>query len=176
MSLLGLPRWLSLQRSPLHCRSLMPVLRRSPGEGNGNPLQYSCLGNLTDRDWQLTVHGSQSEARQWLKHHHVTPAPGTACCWACTVLLAAALLSVAVSSSCPATVCEWRELPLWFSTFPATTAIALLDQWRSQRPWRVSGEKALLLFLIFPSSFTLDTHWLFQQFCPGDRCIGFMVP
>ena len=30
----------------------------SPGEGNDNPLQYSCLGNLLDReDWQATVHG-----------------------------------------------------------------------------------------------------------------------
>ena len=32
--------------------------RRFPGEGNGNPLQYSCLENLTDRGaWQVTVHG-----------------------------------------------------------------------------------------------------------------------
>ena len=31
---------------------------RSPGEGNGNPLQYSCLGNPTDRgDWRATAHG-----------------------------------------------------------------------------------------------------------------------
>ena len=30
----------------------------SPGEGNGNPLQYSCLGNPMDRvDWWATVHG-----------------------------------------------------------------------------------------------------------------------
>ena len=30
---------------------------RSPGEGNGYPLQYSCLGNLTDRGaWRATVH------------------------------------------------------------------------------------------------------------------------
>ena len=30
---------------------------RSPGEGNGNPLQYSCLGNPMDRGaWQATVH------------------------------------------------------------------------------------------------------------------------
>ena len=33
-------------------------LGRSPREGNGNPLQYSCLGNPTDRGaWQATVHG-----------------------------------------------------------------------------------------------------------------------
>ena len=31
---------------------------RSPGEGNGNPLQYSCLGNPMDRGaWWPTVHG-----------------------------------------------------------------------------------------------------------------------
>ena len=32
---------------------------RSPGGGNGNPLQYSCLGNLMDREeaWRATIHG-----------------------------------------------------------------------------------------------------------------------
>ena len=31
-----------------------------PGEGNGNPLQYSCQGNPIDRGvWRATVHGSQ---------------------------------------------------------------------------------------------------------------------
>ena len=36
----------------------IPGLGRFPGEGNGNPLQYSCLGNLIDRvAWQATVHG-----------------------------------------------------------------------------------------------------------------------
>ena len=33
-------------------------LGRSPGEGNGSPLQYSCLENSMDRGtWQATVHG-----------------------------------------------------------------------------------------------------------------------
>ena len=37
---------------------LTPGLGRSPGEGNGNPLQYSCLENPTDGGaWQATVHG-----------------------------------------------------------------------------------------------------------------------
>ena len=36
----------------------IPGSRRCPGEGNGNPLQYSCLENSMDRgDWQGTVHG-----------------------------------------------------------------------------------------------------------------------
>ena len=36
----------------------IPGLGRSPGEGNGSPLQCSCLGNPMDRGvWQATVHG-----------------------------------------------------------------------------------------------------------------------
>ena len=38
---------------------LIPGSGRPPGEGNGNPLQYSCLENLMDRAiWQATVHQS----------------------------------------------------------------------------------------------------------------------
>ena len=37
--------------------SLFPVLRRSPGGGHGNPLQYSCLENSTDREaWRDIVY------------------------------------------------------------------------------------------------------------------------
>ena len=36
----------------------IPGSGRSPGEGNGNPLQYSCLDNPMDRGaWWATVHG-----------------------------------------------------------------------------------------------------------------------
>ena len=36
----------------------IPEWGRSPGEGNGNPLQYSCLGNPMDRGaWPATIHG-----------------------------------------------------------------------------------------------------------------------
>ena len=36
----------------------IPGSGRSPGEGNGNPFQYSCLGNPMDRGaWWATVHG-----------------------------------------------------------------------------------------------------------------------
>ena len=35
---------------------------RSPGEENGNPLQYSCMGNPMDRGaWQATLHGVAKE-------------------------------------------------------------------------------------------------------------------
>ena len=36
---------------------LIPVLGRSPGKGNGNPLQHSCLENSMDKGaWRATVH------------------------------------------------------------------------------------------------------------------------
>ena len=38
--------------------SLIPGLGRSPGEGNGNPVHYSCLENPMDKGaWRATVHG-----------------------------------------------------------------------------------------------------------------------
>ena len=37
---------------------LVPESGRSPGVGNGNPLQYSCLENSMDREvWQAAAHG-----------------------------------------------------------------------------------------------------------------------
>ena len=42
---------------------LIPGSGRSPGVGNGNPLQYSCLENSMDRGaWWATVHGA---AKSW---------------------------------------------------------------------------------------------------------------
>ena len=41
----------------------VPGSGRSPGEGNGNPLQYSCLGNPMDKGaWRATVHGVTKES------------------------------------------------------------------------------------------------------------------
>ena len=41
---------------------LIPGLGKSPGEGNGNPLQYSCLENPMDRGaWWAIIHESEEE-------------------------------------------------------------------------------------------------------------------
>ena len=41
----------------------VPGLGRSLGEGNGNPLQNSCLENSMDREaWQATIHGGHKES------------------------------------------------------------------------------------------------------------------
>ena len=48
----------------------IPGLGRSPGEGNGNQLQYSCLENPMDRGaWRATVHGV---AKSWTRLSNFT--------------------------------------------------------------------------------------------------------
>ena len=54
---------------------LIPGSGRSPGEGNGYPLQYSCLENPKDREaWQATVHRvtkSQTQLKRLSMHKHM---------------------------------------------------------------------------------------------------------
>ena len=52
---------------------LISGLRRSPGEKNGYPLQYSCLDSSTDRGaWWATVHGvAKSRTRLSDEHFHI---------------------------------------------------------------------------------------------------------
>ena len=53
---------------PMQDTGLIPRSGRSPGEGNGNALQYPCLENPMDRvAWWATVHGSQ---RADMTAHH----------------------------------------------------------------------------------------------------------
>ena len=56
---LGFPSGSVVKDSPVNAGASgsIPDLEKSPGEGNGNPLQYSCLGNPIDRGaWQGTDH------------------------------------------------------------------------------------------------------------------------
>ena len=47
-------------------------LERSPGEGNGNPLQCSCLENPMDRGaWWATVHEVQRVRHNWATNTHI---------------------------------------------------------------------------------------------------------
>ena len=57
---MGFPTWLSGKESACQAGDAgsIPGSGKSPEEGNGYPLQYSCLGNSMDRRaWQATVHG-----------------------------------------------------------------------------------------------------------------------
>ena len=54
---------------------LVPGLKRAPGVGNGNPLQYSCLKNSMDRGtWQATVCGvTELETAEYAQMHAYAP-------------------------------------------------------------------------------------------------------
>ena len=65
----GLPWWLRWWRICLQCGrpGFGPWVRKSPREGNGYPLQFSCLENPMDRGaWWATVQGV-SKSQTWLR-------------------------------------------------------------------------------------------------------------
>ena len=66
----------------------VPGLGRSPGERNGNPLQYSCLENPMDREaWWAIVHGvakSQTRLKRLSTAHNATLGPGPTS-WTCNI-------------------------------------------------------------------------------------------
>ena len=70
--LLGFPGGSEVKASACNVGDLglSPGSGRSPGEGNGNPLQYSCMENPMDRGaWQATVHGV---AKSWTQQSNFT--------------------------------------------------------------------------------------------------------
>ena len=57
---MGFPDALVVKNPPINAgdKGFDHWVRKIPGEGSGNLLQYSCLGNLMDREaWWATVHG-----------------------------------------------------------------------------------------------------------------------
>ena len=74
--MVGLPWWLRGKESVCNAGNtevdLIPGLGRPPGEGSGNPLQYSYLGNPMDRGtWRATVHGATKSQTQLSTSHPV---------------------------------------------------------------------------------------------------------
>ena len=66
-----------IKNPPANARDMgsIPGSGRSPGEGNGNPLQYSCLRNRMDRGvWWATVHGvaKDLDTIEWLNNNKTT--------------------------------------------------------------------------------------------------------
>ena len=82
--------------------SLIPGLERSPGVGNGNPLQYSCLENPIDRGtWRATVRraAKESDMTYWLNNNKdIRKGPGHP------------LMALALNQAVP-----WQTW-LWFSS------------------------------------------------------------
>ena len=64
-SLVGFPGGSAVKNLPVSAEDTGSIPRsgRSPGEGSGNPLQYSCLGNPMERGaWWATAHGVTKES------------------------------------------------------------------------------------------------------------------
>ena len=83
----GFPGGSEVKNPPANAGNVgsIPGSGRSPGEGNGNPLQYSCLRNPMDRGaWQATVHGvaKESDMTQQLNNNNNTA--DSLCCTAKT--------------------------------------------------------------------------------------------
>ena len=71
----GLPWWLRWSRIHLQCGKpgFDPLIRKTPGEGNGSPPQYSCLENPMDRGaWWVTVHEVTKSWTQLSDFHFLT--------------------------------------------------------------------------------------------------------
>ena len=72
----GLPWWLSRKESASQWRRYRfdPWVWKTPGWGNGNPLQYFCLGNPKDIGaWWVRVHrvAKESDMTEWLNHNMI---------------------------------------------------------------------------------------------------------
>ena len=71
---MGFPGGSAVNNPPVNARHVgsIPGSGRSSGEGNGNPLQYSCLGNPRDRGaWRATVYEVSKSQTCLSLHAHV---------------------------------------------------------------------------------------------------------
>ena len=79
---MGFPGGAEVKESACNAGDLgsIPGSGRSPGEGNANPLQYSCLENPMDRGaWWATVHGVAESGTRLSHFTHKTPGKNRVC-------------------------------------------------------------------------------------------------
>ena len=115
--LLGLPRG-SVVKNASQCGcgrcGFDPWVGKIPGGGNDNPLQYSCLGNPTDRGaWWATVYGA---TKSWTRLSNWTYRHTHTCCVAREILLLQMGWSVECYRSSSRRVSSWlRRCEKWFN-------------------------------------------------------------
>ena len=126
---------------------LCPSLPLStPGVGNGNPLQYSCLENPTDRGaWWITVHGiAESNMTEWT--HTYTHTPLSTSMWKQLILIQHSVFSVPKLQPCrPLLGQAWFILPCFPSAITMVYRrdhMALSDGW-----WNVFPLFSVHLFM-----------------------------
>ena len=70
--IIRLPRWLSSKEPAYQCKrhGFNPWVRKTPGEENGTPIQYSCLGNLIGRGawWAIVIVHGVEKTQTWLSN------------------------------------------------------------------------------------------------------------
>ena len=117
--------------------SLIPGLGRSPGEGNGNPLHYSCLENAMDRGaWWSTVHtaAKRQAGPKWFSTHRHTYANSA---WNTTFKIQSDWKTMFKLHTCSPTYFTFNFVSLWaFSHFMANR-------------WGNNGNSVWLYFLGF---------------------------
>ena len=116
---------------------LIPGLRRSPGEGNGNPLQYSCLGkNPMDRGgWQATVPWYHRRVRHDLGTNQQQESHGWGTWWATVHGVAKSWTQLSDFTFIFKYV---HRLPWWLSGKESTCQCRRwgFDPWAEKIPWR----------------------------------------
>ena len=137
-STVGIPRWLRGKESTANAgdagdSGLIPGSGRSPWGGNGNPLQYSCLGNPTNREaWWASVHGLD-KSRTPLKQLNGHTQRGRGCS-----SLASPRLLPTAEFTCPLTIYQQTyKVIVARAVFSVRIRVSLLTQFSSQ-PCRVS--------------------------------------
>ena len=162
--------------------SLILGLGRSPGEGNGNSLQYSCLGNPMDREaWWATVHGVRERVRQDLgtKQQQQKPVkwmlfPIVLCLFSLEWLVVSS-----VFSGCPFRWHPWWPVPRgaahpWIQSLPPGSRVFCVFAAHSTS-WLVSlslDELSTGLPVLPPACVHLFSDFYLRSFPAGWVCLG----
>ena len=124
-----LPRWRRVVKNlPTNAEDAgsIPGWGRSPGEGHGNPLQCSCLGNPMDRGaWQSAIHGaakSHTQLKQ-LSSHFMNLA-GHNNSWAGLWLTMECVITMSLTLRCSTLALHslWRQSLVWRLILPENWA------------------------------------------------------
>ena len=107
-------------------------LGRSPGAGNGNLLQYSCLGHPMDRgSWRATVHGvakSQTQLKELSTHGHTWSPGDSSCAWLTFWSPQHGILPIVGTASVSLNVCRLIRMRLSFWAWITIHISGLLPQ------------------------------------------------
>ena len=124
---------------------LIPGLGRSPGEGNGNPLQYSCLGNPMDRGAWWAIVYRVAKSWRWLSHWTTTTKKTEKgkvfYKYETLILLCNYNTFLSVFSQFPNMVnfCIWSRVVLFFSGIPVALFFLVPDKDPHALGWHKRG-------------------------------------